>query len=77
MRTMADLPHCDRSLIQRLQQAAQACAAFARLCVGVPSYDRYVAHRRAAHPGEPIPSYSEFFRDRLQARYGRNAQRCC
>src|SRR5436309_15490811 len=41
----------------------------ARLMIGVPDYDTYVAHRRANHPSEPIMSYVEFFRERQQARY--------
>jgi uncharacterized short protein YbdD (DUF466 family) len=52
----------------------------ARLMVGVPDYDAYVAHRRAHHPAEPIMSYPEFFRERQQARYGCEKGRfrgCC
>ena len=41
----------------------------ARLMVGVPDYDTYVAHRKACHPDEPVMSYTEFFRERQQARY--------
>jgi uncharacterized short protein YbdD (DUF466 family) len=41
----------------------------ARLMIGVPDYDTYVAHRKARHPGEPVMSYTEFFRDRQNARY--------
>lgn len=41
----------------------------ARLMVGVPDYDTYVSHRRANHPDEPIMSYTEFFRERQDARY--------
>ena len=52
----------------------------ARLMVGIPDYDTYVAHRRAHHPGEPIMSYTEFFRERQTARYGGEGgriSRCC
>jgi uncharacterized short protein YbdD (DUF466 family) len=42
----------------------------ARLMVGVPDYETYVAHRRANHPKDPIMTYVEFFRERQQARYG-------
>lgn len=52
----------------------------ARLMVGVPDYDAYVAHRRAQHPGEAIMSYAEFFRDRQDSRYGAKSgkiSRCC
>ena len=52
----------------------------ARLMVGIPDYETYVAHRRAHHPGEPVMSYADFFRNRQQARYGDGPgriTRCC
>lgn len=52
----------------------------ARLMVGIPDYDAYVAHRRSAHPGEPIMSYEVFFRERQASRYGEGSgkiNRCC
>lgn len=52
----------------------------ARLMVGVPDYDAYVAHRRAHHPDEAIMTYAEFFRDRQDTRYGAKSgkiSRCC
>lgn len=42
----------------------------ARLMVGIPDYETYVAHRRAHHPEERVMSYTEFFRERQTARYG-------
>jgi uncharacterized short protein YbdD (DUF466 family) len=52
----------------------------ARLMVGVPDYDTYVAHMRRQHPDRPVMSYDDFFRDRQNARYGadgRRGFRCC
>ena len=52
----------------------------ARLMIGIPDYDTYVAHRRAHHPAEPVMSYAEFFRERQQARYACERGRfrgCC
>jgi len=49
----------------------------ARLCIGVPDYDVYVAHRRLNHPDEPVMSYPEFFNERQAARYGKGRSRCC
>jgi uncharacterized short protein YbdD (DUF466 family) len=53
-----------------------------KLMVGVPDYDRYVEHRRSCHPGAPIMSRKEFFRERQSARYGgkdgkNQINRCC
>jgi uncharacterized short protein YbdD (DUF466 family) len=62
-----------QSLFDRSAKAAGVAANWttraARLMVGVPDYETYVAHRRANHPKEPIMSYVEFFRERQQARY--------
>jgi uncharacterized short protein YbdD (DUF466 family) len=52
----------------------------ARLMIGVPDYETYVAHRRANHPDQPIMTYVEFFRERQQARYAITKGRfrgCC
>ncbi|KQM37771.1 YbdD/YjiX family protein [Sphingomonas sp. Leaf10] len=52
----------------------------ARLMVGIPDYDRYVAHRVAHHPHEPVMSVKEFHRDRIARRYGTGPgapPRCC
>ena len=60
--------------------AAAWTARTARLMVGVPDYDTYVAHRRANHPDQPIMTYVEFFRERQQARYAVGKGRfrgCC
>ena len=49
----------------------------ARLMVGLPDYDTYVAHMKAKHPDKPVMSYEEFFRERQEARYGGGSGRCC
>jgi uncharacterized short protein YbdD (DUF466 family) len=49
----------------------------ARLAIGVPDYDRYVAHMRAHHPERPVMSYPEFFNERQQKRYGGGRTGCC
>lgn len=52
----------------------------ARMLVGIPDYETYVAHMQLRHPDQPVMSYKEFFRERQQARYGDNGKggmRCC
>ncbi|HJV28114.1 MAG TPA: YbdD/YjiX family protein [Aromatoleum sp.] len=49
----------------------------ARLMVGLPDYDTYVAHMKVTHPDRPVMSYEEFFRERQEARYGGGSGRCC
>lgn len=49
----------------------------ARLLIGVPDYDTYVQHMRLRHPERPVMNYTEFFNERMQARYRRGGGRCC
>ncbi|MBS0232558.1 MAG: YbdD/YjiX family protein [Proteobacteria bacterium] len=52
----------------------------ARLMVGIPDYQTYVVHHQNAHPGEPVMSREDFFRERQARRYGANGgkiSRCC
>jgi uncharacterized short protein YbdD (DUF466 family) len=61
------------SLLARLREGAH-------LMVGLTDYDAYVAHRRHAHPGEPVMSRAEFVRERQEKRYAAKAggpPRCC
>ena len=49
-----------------------------RLMVGVPDYARYVAHRRARHPGEPVMTRAEFVAASQRKRFAADkAPRCC
>jgi uncharacterized short protein YbdD (DUF466 family) len=73
-----------QELFDRSQSAARATVHWtthtARLMIGVPDYETYVAHRRAKHPDQPIMTYVEFFRERQQARYAVGKGRfrgCC
>lgn len=52
-----------------IQSLFAMVARTARLMVGVPDYRTYVEHRRRHHPGEPVMTYKEFFRERQSARY--------
>jgi len=45
--------------------------------VGIPDYDRYLAHHAAHHPEEPVLSRGEFFAQAIDRRYSRSGPRCC
>ena len=61
-----------------LRDVMRRAAQTARLMVGLPDYDAYLAHRRSAHPGEPAMSRAEFHLERTERRYGAGATgRCC
>jgi len=52
----------------------------AKMMVGLPDYDTYVAHVQATHPDQVAMTYEEFFRERQEARYGGGNGRfggCC
>ena len=64
-------------MIARLAAFYRFLAQTARLAIGVPDYDTYVAHRKEQHPDEPFMSYREFWNERQAARYGKGRSRCC
>ncbi len=68
------------ALYTRAKFVCERVAETARLMVGVPDYETYVAHRRQNHPGLPVMTYEEFFRERQEARYAVGKGRfrgCC
>jgi uncharacterized short protein YbdD (DUF466 family) len=44
---------------------------------GIPDYDRYLEHRAAHHPGEPVLSRRHFAAAAIDRKYCRNGPRCC
>jgi uncharacterized short protein YbdD (DUF466 family) len=73
-----------QEMFDRSAAAARTALRFttqtARLMVGVPDYETYVAHRRANHPGQPIIELHGIFSERQQARYAVSKGRfrgCC
>jgi uncharacterized short protein YbdD (DUF466 family) len=49
----------------------------ARLAIGVPNYEAYLAHMRERHPAARVMSYVEFFNERQASRYRNDRHRCC
>jgi uncharacterized short protein YbdD (DUF466 family) len=68
--TTAAVIHSTRVRLDRV-------AAAVRRIIGVPDYDRYVAHAQRCHPDQPLMSRDEFMRQRLVDRYSRPGARCC
>ena len=49
-----------------------------RQVVGMPDYDRYLAHQQTCHPGGVPLTRKEFFAQHIERRYGgKNSTRCC
>ncbi|MEZ7935425.1 MAG: YbdD/YjiX family protein [Sulfurospirillum sp.] len=66
-------------MFENLAKAGKYLGQAARLMVGVPDYDTYVQHMRLTHPEQTPMSYEEFYRERVEARYGgkNGSSRCC
>jgi uncharacterized short protein YbdD (DUF466 family) len=63
--------------LQRCRDGLRRVRAVLHAVLGVPDYERYVAHLRARHPGcEPL-ARDAFERERLAERYSRPGSRCC
>ena len=70
----------DKGETSKFYKVAQDMMKTARLMVGIPDYENYLAHRQEHHPDEAVMSYEEFFRERQASRYGANGgriSRCC
>lgn len=63
--------------LTRIAESLRRAAAVVRRIVGVPDYERYVAHVRDRHPGTVPMSRDDFVRARLEDRYSKPGQRCC
>jgi len=48
-----------------------------RRIVGVPDYDRYVAHMQKHHPESTPMTCEEFTNQRMTDKYSRPGSRCC
>lgn len=66
-------------MFDSLVKAGKYLGQAARLMVGVPDYDTYVQHIRLTHPEQEPMTYEEFYRDRVEARYGgkNGTATCC
>jgi uncharacterized short protein YbdD (DUF466 family) len=62
---------------EKLKETLGAAASVCRAVLGVPDYERYLAHVRVHHPDETPLSREEFFARRQTDRYERPGSRCC
>ena len=66
-----------RAAVRCTQDGWRWAARAARLAIGIPDYEAYVAHMRERHAGHPPMDRDAFMLERMQARYGRGRTRCC
>lgn len=60
-----------------LRRALQAFIWWVTSVMGDHDYERYLAHHRVRHPGEPILSEREYWRERYAAADANPGARCC
>jgi uncharacterized short protein YbdD (DUF466 family) len=70
-------PRAVGRLASRLLAHGARLATLIRQLAGMPDYEAYLAHRRRHHPGAPVLSERDFFREHLDARYADGPTRCC
>ena len=63
-------------MIRHIAGLFSRTASIMRAVLGVPDYDRYLAHMRTAHPGDRVMSETEFRHSRMNDKYNRTS-RCC
>ena len=66
-----------RALVAAVLRRLHRVARVLRVVIGVPDYDRYLAHVRRRHPGRTPLTREAFLAERLEARYSRPGSRCC
>lgn len=66
-----------RAAVRRWAALPGRALRLLRRIAGMPDYEAYLAHLRAAHPGCPGASPRRFYEDYLRARYGDGPTRCC
>jgi uncharacterized short protein YbdD (DUF466 family) len=63
--------------LQSFKTVIRDAANVIRRVIGVPDYDRYLAHVQAHHPDARPLSRDEFIRQRQVDRYSKPGARCC
>jgi uncharacterized short protein YbdD (DUF466 family) len=71
----AERSAADGGLAVRLRGFCSAC----RQVLGMPDYERYLAHAAATHPQAPVLTRAEYCRLAIERRYGGGSggMRCC
>lgn len=71
------VPGRDRSVPARLGAALRALRWYWSGVTGADAYERYVAHLSRAHPGCPVPTKRDFWREKYADQERNPTQRCC
>jgi uncharacterized short protein YbdD (DUF466 family) len=66
-----------RQILDETRARISRAANIVRRIIGVPDYDRYLAHVHAHHPDSSPMTREEFVQQRLADKYSRPGARCC
>ncbi|MDR0989963.1 MAG: YbdD/YjiX family protein [Propionibacteriaceae bacterium] len=66
-----------RHLWYCLKRTGQVISWYVKAVLGESDYDRYVAHLRAHHPDQPVPTVKQYWRERYAAEDRQPTSRCC
>ncbi len=66
-----------RRMVAALRAGGSALRGVCAAVIGVPDYERYVAHLRRHHPDQAPQPRAEFAREQMRRRYDRPGSRCC
>jgi uncharacterized short protein YbdD (DUF466 family) len=66
-----------KEIVNEARDRVERVAKVVRRIIGVPDYDRYVAHLHAHHPEATPMCRQDFERQRIQDKYSRPGGRCC
>lgn len=61
----------------RLADTLRTVRWFVDGVTGADAYERYCAHLRTTHPGEPLPSVRDFWREKWAEQERNPTSRCC
>lgn len=66
-----------KEIVAETKSRVERAAKVLRYIIGVPDYDRYVAHVRTHHPDATPMCRTDFERMRITDKYSRPGGRCC
>jgi uncharacterized short protein YbdD (DUF466 family) len=66
-----------REMATQTRTRVDRVAAVIRRIIGVPDYDRYVAHIAEHHPGCMPMTREDFTNQRMYEKYSKPGARCC
>ena len=64
-------------LYGQVVRAASSARTFLRGVMGADAYERYVQHHERVHPGEPVLTEREFWRQKADDEDRNPSARCC